>query len=283
MAFGIGTVSPFGLGGPGATGGNLGMLGLGLGLGMAMAHDGVALSPEAQEGGFGQNNQAQLMELALLLALLMEMMSGGGASPLGGMPGGGFPMGGGFPGGGFPGGGFPGGAPMGIPGGFPGGAGHGRGHGAPASGGTGGGSAPSNVHTPTGPVTPKVQNFMNIATAQSGKPYVMGAEGPNAFDCSGLVDYALNKAGVKVPRLTADGYMNRFAGSTVSKDQLKPGDLLYFYYPQDGTAPGHASHIEIYLGNGKSMGAHDPKDGCGVGNVNWKALIRAERVPQLYQ
>jgi cell wall-associated NlpC family hydrolase len=121
-----------------------------------------------------------------------------------------------------------------------------------------------------------VKKFLDVALAQRGKPYVWGAEGPNSFDCSGLIHYALNKAGVKVPRLTADGYMDMFRNSRVSRDNLKPGDLLFF-----GDSPGHASHIEVYLGNGKSMGTDNPSEGARVESVNWSWLIGASRVPGL--
>ncbi|HEY4000911.1 MAG TPA: C40 family peptidase [Candidatus Xenobia bacterium] len=236
--------------------------------------DRFSASPEAGEEGM--MNQ-MMMELEMLVVMLMETMLGqaGGSNPFSG-------GGGGFPGG--SGGGFPGAFPGAGGGGSRRGSGGGTGGGGGAVGATPGMQGPTGPSTaPTGPAGSKMQKFLDVAKAQSGKPYVFGSQGPNAFDCSGLVDYSLNQAGVKVPRLTADGYMNMFSKDKVSKDQLKPGDLLFYYYPDDGTKPGHASHIEIYLGNGKAMGAHDPKEGCGVANVDYKALIGAERVPGLYQ
>ena len=120
------------------------------------------------------------------------------------------------------------------------------------------------------------QTAVDTARAQLGKAYQYGGAGPDSFDCSGLIHYALNKAGVKVPRLTADGYMDMFRNSRVSRDNLKPGDLLFF-----GDSPGHASHIEVYLGNGKSMGTDNPSEGARVESVNWSWLIGASRVPGL--
>ncbi|MCC6335624.1 MAG: C40 family peptidase [Myxococcales bacterium] len=65
--------------------------------------------------------------------------------------------------------------------------------------------------------TAKVRRFIDVATAQVGKPYVFGAEGPRAFDCSGLIHWALKQAGVADSRTTAAGYQARFAGSRVSR------------------------------------------------------------------
>jgi len=134
----------------------------------------------------------------------------------------------------------------------------------------------------SGGVSDRTKRFIEIAKAQTGDPYVFGAEGPNAFDCSGLIHYALKKAGVNDSRTTADGYMNRFAGSRVSRENLKPGDLVFFWYPNDrGIAKGNATHIEIYLGNGKTMGTDNPSEGARVEKMDWSAFIGGARVPGL--
>lgn len=140
----------------------------------------------------------------------------------------------------------------------------------------------------TGPVSSsgvpaKVQKFIDVAVAQSGKPYVFGAEGPNAFDCSGLIDFALKKAGINGSRTTAAGYQARYAGSRVSNRELKPGDLLFIWYPNSrGIPKGKASHIEIYLGNGRSMGTDNPREGARVEPVDWAHVVNMSRVPGLY-
>jgi cell wall-associated NlpC family hydrolase len=87
---------------------------------------------------------------------------------------------------------------------------------------------------------------MTFALAQLGKPYVYGATGPNAYDCSGLIVASYARIGVHLPRTT---YQQVNAGTPVySTAQLKPGDLL-FIPGSDGTpqAPGH---VGMYLGNG---------------------------------
>jgi peptidoglycan hydrolase-like protein with peptidoglycan-binding domain len=131
-------------------------------------------------------------------------------------------------------------------------------------------------------ISDKTKRFIQIAKAQVGKPYVFGAEGPNAFDCSGLIDYALNHAGAKVPRLTADGYMQMWKSSRVSRKNLKPGDIVFYHYPNTRhIAVGHASHIEIYLGHGMTMGTDNPSEGARIEPIDWSAFIGGARVPGL--
>lgn len=198
-----------------------------------------------------------MMELLSMLLVLMMGRGGAGAGLLGGAGQGLAGAGGG--------------------GGATGATGAGGAGGAGATGGTG-------ADVPTGAAGPKVQRFMDIAKAQTGDPYVFGAEGPNAFDCSGLVAYALNQAGVKVPRLTAAGYQDLYRNSRVTRDQLKPGDLIFYWSPNSRGIPrGQASHIEIYLGNGMAMGTDNPSEGARVEPVNWDTFIGGARVPALYQ
>lgn len=85
-----------------------------------------------------------------------------------------------------------------------------------------------------------------IAAAESklGKPYVWGATGPNSFDCSGLMQYAYEKAGEDLPRTSA---AQSKVGDKVSMDDLKPGDLIFLYSP--------VSHVVMYVGNGKVIEA----------------------------
>jgi cell wall-associated NlpC family hydrolase len=91
-------------------------------------------------------------------------------------------------------------------------------------------------------------SIVDVAIDQLGKPYRYGATGPNAFDCSGLVYYVLNRAGIHVPRLTSDGYYRLFAKTT--RAALVPGDLAV--YPD---------HIAIYVGGGNIIAATTPRGG----------------------
>jgi cell wall-associated NlpC family hydrolase len=103
----------------------------------------------------------------------------------------------------------------------------------------------ADYHIPAGTPAPIVA-VITFALAQLGKPYVYGATGPNAYDCSGLVQAAYATVGVHLPRTT---YQQVGIGTPVfSVAQLQSGDLL-FIPGSDGTpqAPGH---VGMYLGNG---------------------------------
>lgn len=84
-----------------------------------------------------------------------------------------------------------------------------------------------------------------------GKPYVWGATGPNAFDCSGLTQAAWKAAGVSLPRTT---YTQINAGQRVSRSELAPGDLVFFY--------SGISHVGLYIGDGQMI--HAPRPGAPV-------------------
>lgn len=91
------------------------------------------------------------------------------------------------------------------------------------------------------------------------KPYVWGAQGPNSFDCSGLVYAAYKSAGLGYPnwsRLNAALYF--VDTKRVPLSELVPGDLLFYSY--DGTVQ-NIHHITIYAGNGKMWEAHSSKGG----------------------
>jgi len=88
------------------------------------------------------------------------------------------------------------------------------------------------------------QTAVNTALAQVGKPYVWGASGPNAFDCSGLTMYSYAAAGVALPHSSSG---QSTMGTPVSRDQLQPGDLVFFYSP--------VSHVAMYIGNGEIVHA----------------------------
>jgi cell wall-associated NlpC family hydrolase len=78
------------------------------------------------------------------------------------------------------------------------------------------------------------------ARAQLGKPYVFGAEGPRAFDCSGLVQAAYKSAGINVPRTSDVQY---WFGKRVHAGQERPGDLVFFDYKPGHSGPGHVGIV----------------------------------------
>ena len=104
--------------------------------------------------------------------------------------------------------------------------------------------APAAVPTTVVAAGPAAQVAVNTALAQVGDPYVWGAGGPDAFDCSGLTQYAYSAAGIALPHSSS---MQSQMGSAVSVDQLQPGDLLFYYSP--------TSHVAMYIGNGQMVHA----------------------------
>jgi peptidoglycan DL-endopeptidase CwlO len=91
---------------------------------------------------------------------------------------------------------------------------------------------------------------IEFATAETGKPYVWGATGPDSYDCSGLMLRAYQRAGIVLPRVSRDQYN---AGAHVPVEQAQPGDLLFWAY--DESDPDTIHHVAMYLGNGQMMEA----------------------------
>lgn len=89
------------------------------------------------------------------------------------------------------------------------------------------------------------QTVVNAAKSQIGKPYVWGATGPNAYDCSGLVQYAYSQAGKNIGRTT---YQQAGAGQHVSVSQAQAGDILMW----------GDYHDAIYVGNNQYVHAPQP-------------------------
>ena len=114
---------------------------------------------------------------------------------------------------------------------------------------TNNGSQPSQDSTTLG------ISIANYALSKQGKRYYWGASGPNYFDCSGLVYWAHNQAGVKIGRTTAAGYAG--SGKAVSYSNLQIGDVITFNYGRG------VAHIGIYIGNGNMVHA----SGKGSGTV----------------
>lgn len=111
--------------------------------------------------------------------------------------------------------------------------------------------------SPTAHAGTKAAAVVDATKQYLGTPYVWGGESPKGFDCSGLLQYVWNQAGVKIPRTT---YAQFQAGEQVPKGQLQPGDAVFFTGsdPQNGL-PGH---VGMYIGNGKFIEA--PHTGAKV-------------------
>ncbi|HKH55651.1 MAG TPA: C40 family peptidase, partial [Propionibacteriaceae bacterium] len=90
-----------------------------------------------------------------------------------------------------------------------------------------------------------------FAKAQLGKPYQFASAGPDSYDCSGLTSASWKAAGVTLPRTSQAQFG---VGRAVSKSELAPGDLVFFY--------SGLSHVGLYAGNG--MLIHAPHPGSSV-------------------
>ena len=104
------------------------------------------------------------------------------------------------------------------------------------------------------------------------KPYVWGAEGPDSFDCSGLVKYALEKAfGKSFPHYSGDQYS---ASRGVKDPQI--GDLVFF-------GPGGQNHVGVYAGGGKIWSAMNPSSGIGMAKISdfHEGAVSYRRIPGL--
>ena len=112
----------------------------------------------------------------------------------------------------------------------------------------------------TGSAAQRQQAVVKLAKSQVGKGYVWGGNGPDAYDCSGLVQSIYSKVGgVQLPRVTTDQVK---MGTTVSMDQLQPGDLLYW---GSVDAP---YHIGIYIGNNQYVHASTPDKGVVLDTIS---------------
>ena len=120
------------------------------------------------------------------------------------------------------------------------------------------------------------QAAISYAEDQLGKPYLWGADGSDAFDCSGLVYAAYKSAGIVIGRTT---YQWRQDGTVVPPDQIEPGDLL-FYAGSDGTAT-NPGHVVMYIGGGQIIQAPQTGELVQTDPVDLSGVIVATRPASL--
>jgi cell wall-associated NlpC family hydrolase len=123
---------------------------------------------------------------------------------------------------------------------------------------------------------PRALEAVKVALKQLGDPYVWGAEGPNSFDCSGLMWYSYyHGAQYSLPRVAKDQYYAT-RSRTVSRYALLPGDLIFFASnPNDWTT---VHHVGMYLGKGKMIHAPHTGDVVKIATVWWSEFFAATRV-----
>lgn len=98
--------------------------------------------------------------------------------------------------------------------------------------------------------TKQAAKAIAFAHSQEGKPYVWGATGPDAYDCSGLMLRAYQAAGINLPRTSQEQYQ---AGALLPVREAQPGDLIFYAY--DTADPATVHHVAMYLGNNKIVEA----------------------------
>lgn len=105
------------------------------------------------------------------------------------------------------------------------------------------------------------------AMSKLGASYKWGGNGPSSFDCSGLVNWAYKNTGVELPR-TSRALSQ--VGVPVSRSNLQPGDLVFFYSP--------VSHVGIYIGDGKMVHASSSSKPVAVDSIDGRDYNSARRV-----
>ncbi|WP_327183770.1 C40 family peptidase [Streptomyces sp. NBC_01334] len=109
---------------------------------------------------------------------------------------------------------------------------------------------------------------VQFATAQIGKPYVWGAEGPDSFDCSGLTSEAWRSAGQVIPRTSQEQWKQL---PHIAVEDMRPGDLIIYF--------DDASHVALYVGDGAII--HAPRPGrtvtlAGAGSMPILGVVRPD-------
>lgn len=126
----------------------------------------------------------------------------------------------------------------------------------------------ANSNTMTNQLFEKV---MAAANSLKGTPYKWGGEGKGGIDCSAFVKTVMKSAGLNLPR-TAREQWHSTKGTLVSNDydpaKMQPGDLIFFKNTTGKTPSGEASHVGIYLGNGKMYHSGGSTNGVGIVDVS---------------
>jgi cell wall-associated NlpC family hydrolase len=108
---------------------------------------------------------------------------------------------------------------------------------------------------------------LRSALTQRGAPYLWGASGPSDYDCSGLVVWAYEQEGISLPHYTGSLWNS---GEHVSRDNLEPGDLIFFGSSID--------HVGFYIGNGLMVDAPHSGSVVRVEAVWWSQYVGAVRI-----
>jgi peptidoglycan DL-endopeptidase CwlO len=116
---------------------------------------------------------------------------------------------------------------------------------------------------------------VQFALRQLGKPYLWGAQGPDRYDCSGLMWDAYRSVGVSLPRVAADQYFGTRT-RPVARHALLPGDLVFF--SSSATDWRQIHHVGMYVGDGRMVHAPNRNTVVKVSPVWWSRFFAATRV-----
>jgi cell wall-associated NlpC family hydrolase len=137
-------------------------------------------------------------------------------------------------------------------------------------------AAPVPAVAPPAPAAPPVKiapppttgaRALAAALTAKGTPYVWGGTRPGGFDCSGLMLWSFKKAGLSLPRTAA---AQSSVGQPVTRANLQPGDLVFFYSP--------VSHVGIYVGNGQVLNAPQTGDVVKLSPISRMPFHNARRI-----
>jgi len=120
-----------------------------------------------------------------------------------------------------------------------------------------------------------VTDPVSAAESKLGDPYQWGGTGPDAFDCSGLMQWAYGQAGIKLPRTSQE---QRNAGTVISLAQAQPGDLITYSYPGESGNPTPGNHVGMFLSPGKMIDAPYTGADVRVDNIDTAHLDRVVHV-----
>lgn len=105
------------------------------------------------------------------------------------------------------------------------------------------------------------ETVSSIAYSLVGSPYIMGANGPYGFDCSGFVQYVYSRLGIYISRSSST---QLYDGVAVSYSDILPGDIINWGYNN-----GVSTHSALYVGNGKMIHAANPSMGVIISDVGY--------------
>ncbi|MEW2072927.1 C40 family peptidase [Streptomyces sp. NPDC017966] len=130
-------------------------------------------------------------------------------------------------------------------------------------------TAAAATTTASAPASGSVATVIAFLKAQVGDAYVMGASGPNAWDCSSLVQAAFKQVGVDLPRVSQDQSMT---GTDIPLSQIQVGDILYW------GGKGSAYHVGVYIGGGQYLDAANSAKGVVIQDLSGYPASGAVRV-----